>query len=276
MKKVLLFTLLFSLAAISDAAAQSSGTLSRDILISGDAELPADEEAVENAQDAARKLLDAKPQNLRQQNFPKLRRQRHSAAQSPIAAQANAAPFGLVWGATAEQIKTQGVELTPIEEKDYVNSFSARRLPKSIADFDQVNLTFGEEDKLWRIIAYSTPLQDTPDASKVMRLYNIYSDLLAKKYGNAQEFFTPAEIEIQTQDERGRPAVIKERAPIGNPDFLNQLQNGTAVLYSTFDNKDVGAALAVNVDGDGKSYIVIDYKNLKILRNVEKQTLDAL
>lgn len=50
----------------------------------------------------------------------------------------------------------------------------------------------------------------------------------------------------------------------------------TPTLYSTYYNDDVGAALAVNVDGDGKSYIVVDYKNLKLLRNREKQTLDAL
>ena len=34
--------------------------------------------------------------------------------------------------------------------------------------------------------------------------------------------------------------------------------------------------LLPNVDGDVKSYIVVDYKNLKLLRNREKQTLDAL
>lgn len=70
--------------------------------------------------------------------------------------------------------------------------------------------------------------------------------------------------------------MVKEDAPIGNPNFLKQLQNGDATLYSTYYNDDVGAALAVNVDGDGKSYIVVDYKNLKLLRNREKQTLDAL
>ena len=31
-----------------------------------------------------------------------------------------------------------------------------------------------------------------------------------------------------------------------------------------------------DVDGDGKSYIVVDYKNLMILNAQEKETLDAL
>ena len=63
---------------------------------------------------------------------------------------------------------------------------------------------------------------------------------------------------------------------IGNPHFLAQLQSGEAELYATFEGNDVGTALSVNVDGSGRSYIVIDYKNLKILRQREEQALDAL
>ena len=63
---------------------------------------------------------------------------------------------------------------------------------------------------------------------------------------------------------------------IGGADFLAELKSGQAVLYATFEGQDVGAALAVNVDGDGKSYIIIDYTNLRIFREREEQTLDAL
>ena len=77
-----------------------------------------------------------------------------------------------------------------------------------------------------------------------------------------------------TQESAG--GIVSKEAPIGNPDFLNQLQQGTATLYSTFHNDEVGAALAINVDGNKKSYIVIDYKNLKILKAQENKTLDAL
>ena len=61
-----------------------------------------------------------------------------------------------------------------------------------------------------------------------------------------------------------------------NPNFLQQLQNGTASLYSTFEGDGIGAALALNVDGEGKSYIIIDYKNLKILQERENETLNIL
>ena len=57
---------------------------------------------------------------------------------------------------------------------------------------------------------------------------------------------------------------------------MAELQSGQAVLYATFEDQDVGAALAVNVDGDGKSYIIIDYTNLRIFREREEETLNAL
>ena len=69
---------------------------------------------------------------------------------------------------------------------------------------------------------------------------------------------------------------VAEAQPIGNPEFLSQLQSGEATLYATFENPSVGASLAVNVDGDNQSYIIIDYKNLTILKQRQQQTLDAL
>ena len=63
---------------------------------------------------------------------------------------------------------------------------------------------------------------------------------------------------------------------MGNTNFLSQLQDGTATLYSTFEGNGIGAALTLNVDGDGKSYIVIDYKNLNILKERENETLNIL
>jgi hypothetical protein len=73
-----------------------------------------------------------------------------------------------------------------------------------------------------------------------------------------------------------RDKEITETAPIGNPDFLSQLEQGTATLYSTYNNKNVAAALSINVDGSKKSYIVIDYRNLQALEKQQTKTLDAL
>ena len=273
MKKLIFIAIVLFCANIAVLSAQEN-SLSRDLLID-DSVIIVDEDAAESAQNSARKLLQQQPRSLRKQTFPELRQKRYTNPDK-VVARAQSAPFGLVWGATIADTKNQGVGLTPIDEKDYVNSFAAQNLPKEIEEFARVDITFGQEDELWRIIAYGKLLDDDASASKVLRLYKIYSSLLAKKYGNAQEFFTPAKIQKTVKDERGRDATITEEAPIGNPNFLSQLQSGMAELYSTYNNEEVGAALAINVDGNGKSYIVIDYKNLKILQSRENETLDAL
>lgn len=286
MKTLLILSLL--LISATPAVAQDSNALYRDIMLYGDsytvneAEVQQGltaqeaEEAAKTAKETARQLLQKRPQTLRKQSFPKLRQRPSKTSKPAELAKTQAAPFGLIWGSTIADTRNQGISLQPIEEKDYVNNFAASRLPKMIDDFERIDITFGEEDKLWRIIAYGKLLDDDAAASRVMRLYKIYNDLLTKKYGHAQEFFTPATIEVEKKDARGKVHMVPEDAPIGNPDFLKQLQAGTAVLYSTYYNQDVGAALAVNVDGEGRSYIIIDYKNLKILRAEENKTLDAL
>ena len=109
-----------------------------------------------------------------------------------------------------------------------------------------------------------------------IKMYQTYAKFLEQKYGHKQEFFTPATISVTKQNAQGKDYTVQESAPLGNPDFLQQLQSGAATLYSTYYNQEVGAALAVNVDGNGKSYIVIDYKNLPILQAREKETIDAL
>ncbi len=273
MKTSSVVILFFMLLCGGVALAQTQNTL-RSVLLDENA-VYVDEDESAGAVDAARKLLRERPQTLRKQNFPKLR-QKSNSDSARLITRSQAAPFGLVWGSTINETRNQGIILTAVGEKDYVNSFAAAKLPKPVAGIDKVDITFGEENRLWRIIAYGRLIDDDASASKVLREYKIYSDLLARKYGHKQEFFTPAQIEVTEKDAKGKDITVSKDAPIGNPDFLNQLQQGTATLYSTYYNDEVGAALAINVDGDKKSYIVIDYKNLKILEEQEKQTLDAL
>ena len=103
---------------------------------------------------------------------------------------------------------------------------------------------------------------------------------LEKKYGNAHETYIPAATNVDQTDEfSSEPAFVPSK-DIPNqqnaPDLLKQLQSGQTVIYATFQDENTGAALAVGVDGEGKSYITIDYKSLRILRQREAQTLDAL
>ena len=232
---------------------------------------------INNAIDQAKNLLQKKPTSLPKINIPETKNERQpKQAKILNAEQLKEAPFGLFWGSNQASTLNQGINLTPTKLKDYENSFLATSLPKPIDFFERVYAVFGKDDELYRILTYSKFISDDSSAQKTLDEYNKYSKLLEKKYGNKQEFFTPATIERTIKNTRGKEEIIKETAPLGNPDFLNQLASGNAFLYSTYNNQDVAAALSISVDGEKKSYIVIDYKNLKILQKQEASTLDAL
>lgn len=189
-------------------------------------------------------------------------------------------PFGLSWGGTYNQIKSLGVNMERTEIKHCPNSFLATKLPKSLPDISKVAVSFGEDNLLWRIVAYSTPVKDSSDAANALALYNKYYKLLSQKYGNLKQFFTPkiTIIEKTVKDEMGRDKIETARIeePIGGKNFLAELQSGEATLYSTFEDEKVGAALTIGVDGEGKSYIIIDFTNLEIFREHEQRALNAL
>lgn len=282
----------FTFAAAPLSAQENTPNFYQDLLISDELKArEAQEKAearhrqqLEQAKNSARGILTTKTKNLKV-DVPKLeRRKTETPAKSDkevAAATQNldSAPFGLLWKASIEATKNLGVILTPIEQKDYVNSFAATHLPKDPKGFRDIYLTFGEENELWRMIAYGEFINDTPDAAKVLKEYRMYSRLLSRKYGKAKEFFTPAMKTIQkTVRENGQDIVKTEQIPepMGNANFLKQLQSGEADLYSTFEGDNIGAALAINVDGDGKSYIIINYTNIKILKEREEETLNIL
>ncbi len=289
LKKAALLTM-SCLIPLGFAQAQDNADFYQDLLISD--EFKANEakqqqqkemqQQMMNAQESARSLLTTKTKNLKI-DVPQVERRKVLApSDKEVAAEAQnlaAAPFGLLWKASVATIKNMGVILTPAEQEDYVNSFVATQLPVDAKNFRRIQLTFGEEDELWRIIAYGDFINDTPSASKGLRMYEMYARLLNQKYGNQKDFYTPAmktiEKEVVVQ---GRQTIQTEQVPekMGNPNFLSQLQQGTASLYSTFEGNGIGVALALNVDGGGKSYIVIDYKNLKILQEREDEALNIL
>lgn len=289
MKKLFLPVLLSVLTVTGISSAQNNESLPQnflfddsDIIVRAPAETTPETKSVNNKQaeadalNEARHLLNQKAVKLRQKSFPKIKTKTQPHPQSQAVIEAKDAPFGLLWGASMSDTRNQGVQLSGTEMKDYVNSFLATRLPKPISLFDRIYVVYGKDDELYRILAYSHLIDDDSAASKVLQQYNTFSELLNKKYGNKQEDFTPATVSKVIKNAKGQDETVEENAPIGNPDFLEQLMNGTAVLFSTYYNQDVAAALSIGVDGDKKSYIVIDYKNLRILEKQEAKTLDAL
>jgi hypothetical protein len=232
---------------------------------------------INNAKNQAKNLLMQSPKKLPTIKIPSQKKQQKIKTANTFSIEKlSEAPFGMFWGASQAETRSQGVILTPITIKDYDNSFSATSLPKPLEFFNRISVVFGKDDELYRILSYSKPITDNPSAQKTLDEYNKYSNLLEKKYGNKQVFFTPATIKKTIKNQKNQDEVVEEEAPLGNPDFLNQLLSGDAVLYSTYHNQNVAAALSISVDGEKKSYIVIDYKNLKVIKKQEDTTLDAL
>ena len=185
------------------------------------------------------------------------------------------APLGLVWGASMSDVEKSGVRLIPQPMKDYTNSFLAERLPNPLKDFSTAYLIFGDSDKLYRVLARSDKISDdTPNAAKTLKLYQYYYNLLSKKYGNAQQNYSLATTNVDENPTQANSAAAQ--SPEDNPNLLANLISGAAVLYATFGGEDVGVALAVNVDGDNQTYIEIDYRNLKIIKENELNILEAL
>ncbi len=229
------------------------------------------------AVESAKNLLRQTPHRLTIKGLPssvssaQSTKQLHERPTSP-------APFGLLWNSSIASTREQGIKLNLVEIKDHPNSFEALNLPKPINFFDRIFVSYGLTDQLYRILAYSKYENDTPSASHILAQYHTYSDYLDKKYGNMQQQFTPATITKTIPDEKDKEKeiTIEETAPLGNPDFLSQLASGTAVLYSTYHNDEVEATLSIGVNGDNQSFLVIEYRNLQILKQQENNTIDAL
>ena len=264
---------------------------------------PASESSIledEQAKDAARDLLQQKPTilNLRKNDLKsleqleektreirskteKIAQEKEEAEETEedrikkLKAKYQSAPFGLYWAASQENIKKFGFELLPAERKDYKNVFQVANPQQKNNTFAYIIAIFGMQDKLWCVYAQGIPQEDDAKATKVLALYHRYFEALSAKYGNAEEHFEPYTYEerlIKGEGEKKKIITVTKQNPLGGDNFLQELQEGKAVLYATFQNDKIGVTLGVSVDGDGKSYISVDYKDFALMDS-EQQTI---
>ncbi len=186
------------------------------------------------------------------------------------------APLGLFWNAGIEQIKNAGFTLSPAMRKDYTNVYHVTNPDQKNQTFRYITAIFGIRDKLWCIYATGNLLDDDDQASKVLALYKKYYTALEHKYGNAKEHFTPHTYteQLESGDKQNSTTTVEKQNPMGGDNFLSELQQGTAVLYATFHNETIGVTLGVSVNGEGKSYISIDYKNLQLMKKEEDEAFN--
>ena len=190
------------------------------------------------------------------------------------------APFGLYWLAPQKQIEKLGVILKPQKVKDAPNSFLATNLPKPVNAFENVVISFGENDILWRIASYGKPMDDDLNATNGLKEYKRFYIIFDEKYGNTEEFYTPAVINVDEEillKDGTKSHVIKQKfIEKGDDNFKEKLMKGESTLYATFHNDSVAVTLALMANGDGQTFIMVDYKNLKANEMEHEKMLDAL
>lgn len=190
------------------------------------------------------------------------------------------APFGLLWLASKEKIEQMNIVLTPKTFKDSPNSFIAGNLPKPVSAFENVLVSFGENDILWRIAGYGLPIEDDNNATNGLKEYQKFYSIFDEKYGNAEEFYTAAVVNVDEEvmlKDGTKSHIIKQKfVEKGDDNFKEKLMSGDSVLYAIFRNDTISVTLALMVNGEGKTFIMVDYKNLKINELEHEKMLDAL
>lgn len=190
------------------------------------------------------------------------------------------APFGLFWKTSPQETKDLGFKIKNSERPDYQGVYIVKNQSQQ-ETFEHILAIYGTQNRLWCIYAQSTPVTDNPNAGEILKIYKKYYTALEKKYGNAQEFFTPyryAEEVVEETEDPKKPIITKvqHENPLGGPNFLEELKDDKASLYATFENKKVGVTLSVFVNKDNKSYIALDFKNLEAMQQEQEANMGEL
>ena len=250
----------------------------------------------QEAMEAARKMLDNRPKivelrdsQMRTMNDNKkardaIRNRFLAIEQSKLSEKERAekiiselqpAPLGLYWGASMQQTKDIGFSLIAAVRKGYQNVYQVKNPQKKDSFFNDVTVIFGAVDKIWCIFAQSQAIEDDNKASETMRIYKKYRNALKEKYGDAEEHFIPYTYMQEMVEGEGKDAVVKKiekTNPMEGENFLAELKEGKAILYSTFNNGKIGVTLSVFVDENNKGHLTIDYKNFTFMQK-EKDTI---
>ncbi|NOJ41568.1 hypothetical protein [Bradyrhizobium australiense] len=96
-------------------------------------------------------------------------------------------PIGLTWGSAFSEVRAKGIELNEFEGTDFGKSYIATKMEKALADQSAALLSFGFNDKLWRVLITSRPFSDDPTGNAVVARYSELVSLLSEKYGKANQ-----------------------------------------------------------------------------------------
>ncbi|MGO9741644.1 MAG: hypothetical protein ACLPN5_09070 [Roseiarcus sp.] len=169
----------------------------------------------------------------------------------------NAAPFGLKWGVSAADVKALGIKLSDFNDKKMFGiSYRATELTKIVPDAAFVALSFGFQDKLWRIVVIGQNVENDPYGNGVKARYKELAAALSEKYG------------------RGKPNEYQDSEMWKNADeFLMGINVGRSWYYTDFDTPNVFVQLGIQAEGGSTAHwrLIYEWKSLRALFEIDQK-----
>lgn len=169
-------------------------------------------------------------------------------AQSP----ATDGPIGLVWGSSSAEVQAKGVELKEIEGTDFGKSYLASKMEKALADQSGALLSFGFNDKLWRVLITSRPFSEDPAGSAAVARYDELAGLLSDKYGKG------------TQVHRLGESIYAQSGY-----FVAGIRGGQSRWFTNFDTSNILIQLGLTASDSSTATWRLIYENKIFRRDFE-------
>lgn len=109
------------------------------------------------------------------------------SASQLFAQTASDGPIGLQWGASVADLEKRGIELKEFDAKEFGKSYLASKLDKALSDQSAAFLSFGANDRLWRVAISGKQFTNDPSGSAALERYMELADVLREKYGAAKQ-----------------------------------------------------------------------------------------
>lgn len=169
-------------------------------------------------------------------------------AQSP----ATDGPIGLVWGSSSAEVQAKGVELKEIEGTDFGKSYLASKMEKALADQSGALLSFGFNDKLWRVLITSRPFSEDPEGRAAVARYDELAGLLSDKYGKG------------TQVHRLGQSIYAQSGY-----FVAGIRGGQSRWFTNFDTSNLFIQLGLTASDSSTATWRLIYENKIVRRDFE-------
>lgn len=178
---------------------------------------------------------------------------------------ADNAPFGLNWGMTKSQAKTQGLEIYPIDQEFGLELFVAKELPKDLSIVKgHYELTFDSNRGLQQVKMVSQKIENDPSGNKGKELFSKLKTALIKKYGEPIVNYQRVNNKLSDSDNKFYQCLSDSEC------------GGWMVIFGN-NNMSINLELEGTPQAEGQIYLVYSGPNwVQVLEEVDKREAKSL